>query len=220
MSDGILKALMQLFAIIAGKSGSVGREAVSMVLEGQLNTELTEKYLKFYDEYVLRFYKTSDLSEKKRSMASVKVLRMCEEINEELEQQDKILVMLRLAEFVSQYDGASEQEWEFIQTVGEVFHIPPMLYQQLLEMARLKDLEQARNWVNEQVCIAGGVSANNGLRNALMEAGQKYKWEPFVPPFEYCTDNAGMIAITAYYQYLAGQFTSLDASPSARAVWA
>ena len=71
MSDGILKALMQLFAIIAGKSGSVGREAVSMVLEGQLNTELTEKYLKFYDEYVLRFYKTSDLSEKKRSIASV-----------------------------------------------------------------------------------------------------------------------------------------------------
>ncbi len=160
MSDGILKALMQLFAIIAGKSGSVGREAVSMVLEGQLNTELTEKYLKFYDEYVLRFYKTSDLSEKKRSMASVKVLRMCEEINEELEQQDKILVMLRLAEFVSQYDGASEQEWEFIQTVGEVFHIPPMLYQQLLEMARLKDLEQARNWVNEQVCIAGAKDAD------------------------------------------------------------
>ena len=72
----------------------------------------------------------------------------------------------------------------------------------------------------KQVCIAGGVSANSGLRNALIEAGKKYKWEPFVPPFEYCTDNAGMIAITAYYQYLAGQFTSLDASPSARAVWA
>ena len=72
----------------------------------------------------------------------------------------------------------------------------------------------------KQVCIAGGVSANSGLRNALVEAGKKYKWEPFVPPFEYCTDNAGMIAITAYYQYLAGQFTSLDASPSARAVWA
>ena len=70
------------------------------------------------------------------------------------------------------------------------------------------------------MCIAGGVSANSGLRNALVEAGKKYKWEPFVPPFEYCTDNAGMIAITAYYQYLAGQFTSLDASPSARAVWA
>ena len=72
----------------------------------------------------------------------------------------------------------------------------------------------------KQVCIAGGVSANSGLRNALMEAGKKYNWAPFVPPFEYCTDNAGMIAITAYYQYLAGQFTSLDASPSARAVWA
>ena len=70
-----------------------------------------------------------------------------------------------------------------------------------------------------QVCIAGGVSANSGLRKALKEAGEKHGWKIFIPAFEYCTDNAAMIAITAYYKYLAGEFAELDVSPSARAGW-
>lgn len=71
----------------------------------------------------------------------------------------------------------------------------------------------------QQVCIAGGVSANIGLRKALQEAGQKHGWQTFIPPFEYCTDNAAMIAITAYYKYLHDDFIALDANPSARASW-
>jgi len=71
----------------------------------------------------------------------------------------------------------------------------------------------------KKVCIAGGVSANSGLRNALKEYGEKYNWQTFIPPFEYCTDNAAMIAITAYYKYLAKEFTGLDTSPTARAAW-
>ena len=69
------------------------------------------------------------------------------------------------------------------------------------------------------VCIAGGVSANSGLRKALREAGEKHGWQTFIPAFEYCTDNAAMIAITAHYKYMAGQFATLDVSPSARAEW-
>jgi N6-L-threonylcarbamoyladenine synthase len=72
--------------------------------------------------------------------------------------------------------------------------------------------------VNE-VCIAGGVSANSGLRAGLQELGVKMNWKTYIPPFEYCTDNAGMIAITGYYKYLAGDFASLDIIPSARAEW-
>ena len=49
--------------------------------------------------------------------------------------------------------------------------------------------------------------------------GKQLGWNIFIPPFEYCTDNAGMIAITAYYKYLAGEFAELSASPSARAEW-
>ncbi len=69
------------------------------------------------------------------------------------------------------------------------------------------------------VCIAGGVSANSGLRKALKEAGEKNGWKTFIPAFEYCTDNAAMIAITAYYKYLAGEFSSLEVGPTARAEW-
>ncbi|MFT3844389.1 MAG: tRNA (adenosine(37)-N6)-threonylcarbamoyltransferase complex transferase subunit TsaD [Lacibacter sp.] len=71
----------------------------------------------------------------------------------------------------------------------------------------------------KQICLAGGVSANSGLRNAFVEMGKKYHWKTFVPPFEYCTDNAGMIAITGYYKFLANDFSSLSVSPSARAEW-
>jgi len=71
----------------------------------------------------------------------------------------------------------------------------------------------------KQVCIAGGVSANSGLRTGLQEMGKKYGWKTFIPAFQYCTDNAAMIAITAHYKYLAGQFAGLQASPSARAEW-
>jgi N6-L-threonylcarbamoyladenine synthase len=71
----------------------------------------------------------------------------------------------------------------------------------------------------KNICIAGGVSANSGLRKALEEAGVKYGWKTYIPAFEYCTDNAAMIAITAYYKYLDQQFIELDASPTARAAW-
>lgn len=71
----------------------------------------------------------------------------------------------------------------------------------------------------KRVCIAGGVSANSGLRSRLQEMGQQLGWQTFIPSFQYCTDNAGMIAITAYYQYLGEKFTSLDASPAARSEW-
>ena len=71
----------------------------------------------------------------------------------------------------------------------------------------------------KDICIAGGVSANSGLRKALEEMGKKNNWNTFIPAFEYCTDNAGMIAITAYYKFLEGQFSDLTVSASARAEW-
>ncbi|MBK9661228.1 MAG: tRNA (adenosine(37)-N6)-threonylcarbamoyltransferase complex transferase subunit TsaD [Chitinophagaceae bacterium] len=69
------------------------------------------------------------------------------------------------------------------------------------------------------ICLAGGVSANSGLRQAFEEAGKKYHWNTFIPAFQYCTDNAGMIAITGYYKYLAGQFADLTVGSTARAEW-
>jgi N6-L-threonylcarbamoyladenine synthase len=68
-------------------------------------------------------------------------------------------------------------------------------------------------------CIAGGVSANSGLRAAFRDLGTKEGWNTFIPPFEYCTDNAAMIAITGHFKYLAGDFAPLSVSASARAEW-
>jgi N6-L-threonylcarbamoyladenine synthase len=71
----------------------------------------------------------------------------------------------------------------------------------------------------DQICIAGGVSANSGLRKALKETGDKMGWQTFIPAFQYCTDNAAMIAITAHYKYLNNDFADLSISPSPRAIW-
>lgn len=68
----------------------------------------------------------------------------------------------------------------------------------------------------KDLCIAGGVSANSGLRLAFSQLGEKNGWNTFIPDFQYCTDNAGMIAITAYYKYLNQQFTNLSVQPAAR----
>jgi N6-L-threonylcarbamoyladenine synthase len=71
----------------------------------------------------------------------------------------------------------------------------------------------------KDLCIAGGVSANSGLRESFVEMGETHHWNTFIPPFEYCTDNAAMIAITGYYKYLAGDFAPLSVEASARAEW-
>ena len=69
------------------------------------------------------------------------------------------------------------------------------------------------------ICLAGGVSANSGLRKSFTELGAQMKWKTYIPAFQYCTDNAAMIAITAHYKFLAGQFAGMSTVPSARAAW-
>lgn len=66
------------------------------------------------------------------------------------------------------------------------------------------------------IAISGGVSANKGLRKSLEEEAQKNSWNVFIPNFEYCTDNAGMISLYGYYKYLAADFCDLSISPIAR----
>jgi N6-L-threonylcarbamoyladenine synthase len=68
----------------------------------------------------------------------------------------------------------------------------------------------------KQIAIAGGVSANSGLRSELELLGKKHQWQTYIPKFEYCTDNAAMIAITGYYKFLNKEFCGLEVTPLAR----
>lgn len=84
----------------------------------------------------------------------------------------------------------------------------------------MNKLQKAANELQiKHVGIAGGVSANSGLRQALTEVGEMNGWQVYIPKFEYCTDNAAMIGITAHYKYLKGEFADLSVTPSARASW-
>jgi N6-L-threonylcarbamoyladenine synthase len=81
-------------------------------------------------------------------------------------------------------------------------------------LSKLKKAAQKHNI--KDIAIAGGVSANSELRKQLTLLGEKMAWNIFIPKFEYCTDNAAMIAITAYYKFLNNQFSELDVTAKAR----
>ena len=87
----------------------------------------------------------------------------------------------------------------------------------LIDILLKKLILAARQTGIRQVAIAGGVSANSGLRSRIEEEGRKRGWTTFLPEFRFTTDNAAMIAITGYYKYQAGQFASLDIAPLSRA---
>lgn len=79
-----------------------------------------------------------------------------------------------------------------------------------------KLLKASNDYNLKQVAVAGGVSANNGLRNAFREYAEKYGWKIFIPKFSYTTDNAAMIAINGYFKYLDKDFCSIDAPAFSR----
>ena len=68
----------------------------------------------------------------------------------------------------------------------------------------------------KEIAVAGGVSANSGLRNALIDLGRRHRWKVHIPPFAYTTDNAAMVAQAGYFKYLKGDFCPIDAAPYAK----
>ncbi|MDI1354921.1 MAG: ATP-binding cassette domain-containing protein [bacterium] len=136
MSERILRALMQMFAIIAKVDGinNTGRQIVQSFLKQQLNLEQVEIYLKIFDEYLESHQNASKRKEgaaKRTSVNSVKVLKICTQINQELEQPQKVIVLIRLLEFIYSSTDISRQEYEFVVTVAETFNIPNEEFQVL-----------------------------------------------------------------------------------------
>ncbi|SFT38373.1 O-sialoglycoprotein endopeptidase [Lishizhenia tianjinensis] len=89
----------------------------------------------------------------------------------------------------------------------------------ILDILFKKLIKAAKEQNIKSIAIAGGVSANSGLRTRLEEEAKKRQWKTFIPKFEYCTDNAAMIAITGRYHYLRGEFADQKIAATARLIF-
>ncbi|MBA3705798.1 MAG: tRNA (adenosine(37)-N6)-threonylcarbamoyltransferase complex transferase subunit TsaD, partial [Bacteroidetes bacterium] len=90
------------------------------------------------------------------------------------------------------------------------------IQQTIIDVLMIKLKKAALETGIKQIAIAGGVSANSGLRATLQQLEKELEWQVFIPNFAYCTDNAAMIAITGYYKYLKGDFTTQAVTPLPR----
>ncbi len=79
-----------------------------------------------------------------------------------------------------------------------------------------KLIKASKEYGIKDIAIAGGVSANSGLRNGIVAEGRKRGWRTFLPEFKFTTDNAAMIALAGYYRYMKGEFATLDVAPTVR----
>jgi len=140
MSEKILRALMQLFAIVANteRLTAQGRQIVEAFLKQQLSQASVNEYLRVFDSFLLTHQGKADpeKTKKRTSVNSVKVLRICTDINQELNQRQKYIVLIRLIEFIhSSGEPVSEQELEFVSTVSGVFNIPEHDYNECFVIA-------------------------------------------------------------------------------------
>lgn len=119
--------------------------------------------------------------------------------------------------YKEEFTATEEEKEQFIKE--NLADICASIQQRIVTILLNKLKKAAKETGISEICLAGGVSANSELRNSFIESGKKQKWNTYIPAFEYCTDNAGMIAITGYYKFLAGEIADLSVSSTARAAW-
>jgi ABC-type multidrug transport system ATPase subunit len=141
MSEPILKALMQLFALISDVHSNreiSGREKdiVRLFLSRQLNRELISRYMDMFDEYMV-LYSSENIdqgsikSRKRTSLTAMRILAICEKINEELHQKQKLYVIVQLLDYILFGAEITENELDFLETVSAAFNIPPEEYKNI-----------------------------------------------------------------------------------------
>lgn len=151
MSERILRALMQLFALVAKGQSSSGREVVRTFLSQQLGSSLVEKYLEVFDEYFKEYHgeeeEQVDKKRKRISKSSVKILRICTAINGELVQKQKVIVLMRLLQFINTEGEIGGQELDFVSTVADTFNIDEQEFLRCLHFVKAKkdDIQDSEN---------------------------------------------------------------------------
>jgi ABC-type multidrug transport system ATPase subunit len=177
MSEAILKALMQLFALIidideAQEISERERAIIRSFLNRQLSSELVDKYMKVFDGYLNLYHQEridkGSLKDRKRtSLTAVRILGICEKINEELEQHQKIYVLIQLIEYIAFGIEIREKELDFLQTVASAFNIPDEEYEDILRFVAysLNEIPQKGNVLlinsEEETSITGAHHITN-----------------------------------------------------------
>lgn len=144
---------MQLFALVAkdATGGSQGRKVVKVFLEQQLNKELVLRYLEVYDNFFQEYHGVQDEKDTKKkkriSRSSVKILKICMAINAELTQKQKVIVLIRLLEFVNSDNTIDGQELDFVNTVSDSFNIDDQEFLRCLHFVKAgeSDLHDSEN---------------------------------------------------------------------------
>jgi len=141
MSESILNALVQLFALIADIHEETvvtmrGRDVVRAFLARHLNNELVTRYMKKFEEYLTTYnaenIERDSIRDRKRiSLNAVRILAICQKINEELQQKQKIYVLVQLMDFISLGEKITENELDFLVTVSDSFFIPQSEYRDI-----------------------------------------------------------------------------------------
>jgi len=153
MSETVLDALVRLFALIADIHDetvitSREREIVRIFLELHLNNELALKYMKLFDKY-LEIYNSESIikgsikDRKRVSLNAMRILAICEQINEELRQDQKMYVLIQLLDFISLGEEITENKVDFLQTVSDAFNIPANEYNDIRDLI-ISDFHDAK----------------------------------------------------------------------------
>lgn len=185
MSEAILEALMKLFALIGDLHDNTvisGREKniVRTFLSRHLNNELIIRYMKIYEEN-LDYYNSQNIAKgsrkdmKRISLNAMRILAICEKINEELEQKQKIYVLVQLIDYISLGEKITENELEFLHTVATSFFIPETDYEDIKSfiMNDIKDIHEKDKLLivdnNKKPVIEGTKHlSNHKLQGTLM----------------------------------------------------
>jgi len=174
MSERILRALMQLFAIGASLERLTlqSRSVVEAFLRQQLSLPRIPEYLALFDQHLLSLQGGDDITKarKKIALSSVKALRICTEINKELNTSQKYIVFIRLVEFMHSSDSAiTEPEREFLETVATVFNIEQKL-QQLCLALTLKNPDVSKLEDKSVLCVRKNSDSSSHQYHQLQHA--------------------------------------------------
>lgn len=172
MSEAILKALMQLFALISDIHDDTvitarEKNIVRIFLVRHLNNELVSKYMQLFEDYLSifnseRIVKGSLQDRKRISLNAMKILSICETINAELEQRQKVYVMVRLTDYVFSGSEISETELDFLQTVSSAFNIPDKEFSDIREFIFSDD--PAKGVSSNILVVSNKAEQNQGIK--------------------------------------------------------